>query len=471
MMSRTILCGALMLLGGCAADALRNHGMESSNFARERFRAEATLLTDDAARSRARDAATAVLSRGPLTQDDAVRVALLQSPAFQSVLADTTREAADAARTSSPANPVFTFERLVRRDHGETDLDIGRMLSVTLIDWLTWPLRRDAGDAMALRARVAATSAVVDPATAAREAWVRAVAAEQALGYFEQVMGAANASAELAKRMYEAGNFSRLQRARQHAFYADAAAQLTRARQSSVAAREHLGRTLGLDATQSAKLVLPERLPDLPMEVRGEPALTQDALDQRIDVQMARAELAGVAKRLGYEVPTSFINAFHVAGLRNSETGKPPQRGFELEVSLPLFDFGNAQRASSQATYLAALNRAAQTAIDAASRTRESYATYRAAHDLAQHYRLEVVPLRKTIADETLLKYNGMLASVFDLLGESRAQVSSVIQAIEAERDFWLADAALQATQLGRVSSTVSMTANAQSTGGSAPAH
>ncbi|MBL8513135.1 MAG: TolC family protein [Betaproteobacteria bacterium] len=471
MILRLVCCAALVLVGGCATGTMRNHAEESTRFARETYRTDASLLRDDDARRKARDTAGALLARGPLTQDDAVRVALLQSPAFQSMLAESTRDAAEAARAALPANPVFTFERLVRRKHGEVDLDIGRALSVTLLDWLTWPFKRGAGETQAQRARLGAASATVDTAVAARDAWVRAVAAQQALGYFEQVMSAAEASAELAKRMFEAGNFSRLQRARQHAFYADAAAQLTRARQSSLAARENLRRVLGLDAGQAAKLTLPDRLPDLPGEARAEPALSQAAIDQRLDVQMARAELAGVAKRLGVETPASFINAFHVELARNSETGKSPQRGFALELALPVFDFGNAQRASGHAAYLAAFNRTAQTAQEAASRVREHYAAYRAAHDLALHYRLEVVPLRKTIADETLLKYNGMLAGVFDLLAESRAQISSVIQAIDAERDFWLADAALHATLLGRPASGVSLTANAATGDNAAPAH
>ena len=60
------------------------------------------------------------------------------------------------------------------------------------------------------------------------------------------------------------------------------------------------------------------------------------------------------------------------------------------------------------------------------------------------------MPLRKTIAEENVLRYNGMLIGVFELLADSREQIGSVIQAIDAQRDFWLADAALQATLIGR---------------------
>ena len=49
------------------------------------------------------------------------------------------------------------------------------------------------------------------------------------------------------------------------------------------------------------------------------------------------------------------------------------------------------------------------------------------------------MPLRKRIADENLLRYNGMLIGVFELLADARAQIASVNASIEALRDFWIA--------------------------------
>jgi hypothetical protein len=60
------------------------------------------------------------------------------------------------------------------------------------------------------------------------------------------------------------------------------------------------------------------------------------------------------------------------------------------------------------------------------------------------------VPLRKSISEENLLRYNGMLIGVFELLADAREQVSSVRQAIATQRDFWLADATLRSTLIGR---------------------
>ena len=43
-----------------------------------------------------------------------------------------------------------------------------------------------------------------------------------------------------------------------------------------------------------------------------------------------------------------------------------------------------------------------------------------------------------------------MLIGVFELIADSRDQVSSVMAAIAAEQQFWLADAALQASLMGK---------------------
>jgi outer membrane protein TolC len=60
------------------------------------------------------------------------------------------------------------------------------------------------------------------------------------------------------------------------------------------------------------------------------------------------------------------------------------------------------------------------------------------------------VPLRKSISDENLLRYNGMLISVFDLLADAREQVRAVAGSVQATRDFWIAQTNLQTALTGR---------------------
>lgn len=450
---------ALLTLAGCATPGADRIIQSADSMAQSEFGARVTWNTTAEERAHARADADLRLAK-PLTAEDAVAIALRQSPAYQVLLSQAVAASAEAAQTARIGNPVFTFERLARRENGAVDLDIGRMIAVPLLDILFLPARLDAAKARQDQAAIRAASASLETATNARQSWIRAVSAQQAQSYYEQVKQAAEASAELARRMQSVGNFSKLQRAREQAFYADATAQLARARQVTRETREALIRAIGLDAEQAGKLVLPPRLPDLPAGPKAEED-TRRILAERLDVRMARQELEALARTQGLKTVTSFVDGFHVAGVRNSETGRPPQKGYELEFPLPLFDFGDANRAAVKAQYLAALNRTAQVAIDAQSQVRESYGSYRTAYDLAAHYRDEVVPLRKAIADEMLLKYNGMLIGVFELLADAREQIGSVILAIDTQRDFWLSDAALKATLLGKPTAGAATTANA----------
>ncbi len=439
----------LLLVTGCASTAVGLNADATDAYAKEKIGVSAKWQKEEHDRAAARKLALELLEN-PLSSDGAVRLALTQSPAFQAMLSDAAAMSASATQSARISNPIFTFSWLTRHENGGAELSIERMLSVSLLELIQLPAKLKIADSIQTQVQLRGAASAVDIATTARQAWVRAVAAQQAVAYFEQVKEAAEASAELARRMQAAGNFSKLQQARQQAFYAEAAAQMLRAKQNRVATREALIRTLGLDDTLAVKLTLPEQLPALPDQPKQEATVAQTAMDQRLDVQMAIAELRTIATKNGLTKAASYINVLHLAGRRDSETGKSPQSGYELELSIPLFDWGDARRASAQADYIAALHRVAQTGIDAASSVREQHAAWRAAYDLSNHYRKEIVPLRKAIAGEMLLQYNGMLSSVFDLLAETREQISSVILAIDAQRDFWLADAALRAAVLGR---------------------
>jgi hypothetical protein len=110
-------------------------------------------------------------------------------------------------------------------------------------------------------------------------------------------------------------------------------------------------------------------------------------------------------------------------------------------------------------------------AIKARSEAREVYHGYRTTYDVARHYQGEVVPLRKLINDEVVLRYNGMLLSVFDLLADTRAQGLSVSSATEALRDFWLAEADLQTVLAGGSPGTSSDTPAARASSSAASAN
>ncbi len=385
--------------------------------------------------------ADALLSE-PLQQNTAVQLSLFNSPALQALLAQSWSNAANAAQAGRIANPSFSFEETTHLN----EVEIARKLSFGLLDILTLPLRQGIADRNIARARIQLSNEVVEQIPQVRQAWVKAVAAKQNHMYATQVFEAAEASAELAKRMQAVGNFTKLQRARQQSFYADAATQLATAQHQATASKEALVRALGLTEQQATLLKLPDRLPNLPPQPRSPQEVSQTTNASRLDIRLAQSQLDAAAKAQGLTQMTSMVDIELGIG-RETPT---PRSSYEISLKLPLFDFGGLRRDAMNAQTLAAANQLEATVRNAGSHLRESYSAYRTAWDIANHYRQEVLPLRQLIADETLLQYNGMFIGVFDLLAESRNQISGVMAALAAEQQFWLADAALQAAQIGR---------------------
>ncbi|MGE3347747.1 MAG: TolC family protein [Ramlibacter sp.] len=443
------VAAATLILTGCASvnfdQALQDTNARTSTFAQGKLELSRTHEQALARQKLAND----LLAR-PLSQDDAVQLALANSPALQALLAQGWADLAAASQTGRIANPVFTFERLRTGD----ELELGRLLSFGLLDLLTLPRRLELSRSQAAEAQVQLSATVVDQVTQVRQGWVRAVAAQQALDYAGQTNSAARASAELARRMQQVGNFNKLQRLRQQAFYADAAAQLASSQHAATAAREELVRLLGLTDDQSARLQLPGRLPDLPKAPLAPERVSATAASQRLDVQMARVQLDAAGKSQGLNLLNSLVDV--ELGIRrdtvfdNAAGTRTPRRGYELGIRLPVFDWGSARRDAMTAQSLAAANRYEATVRSASSQLRESYSAYRTAWDVARHYRDEVVPLRQRMAEENVLRYNGMLIDVFALLADTREQIASVSAAINATQQFWLADAALAASMTGK---------------------
>ena len=294
---------------------------------------------------------------------------------------------------------------------------------------------------------------VVTLAADTRRAWLRAVAAEQVAATHERMVEAAAAGTERARRRASVGNWSRLQLAREQAVLHEAHRQRARARLAAATAREDLNRRLGVWGAQ-AQYRLAAQLPPLPAAVLPADGIEATALRDRLDVQAARRQLDTQAVRVGWSRAGAVFGDIGLAYSRNTTTERSnghrdTTRGWELELPLPLFDWGGAARTRAQAEVEQAAAQLQDTAVRARSEVRSAWLTYRTALDLARQQQSQVVPLRQFISDETTLRYNGMLASVWDMLAEARNSTQAVANAIEAQRDFWLAETDLQLALTG----------------------
>ncbi len=385
----------------------------------------------------------------PITAESAVRIALLNNPGLHVSMATLGISDADRVQAGTLPNPHFSIGRFVAGD----TVEIERALSFNIIGLIAMPWRVKWQNQQHEIAKLQAAQDIIKLAADTRKAWINAVAAQQTALYMADAKLAAEAGGELARRMARVGNWSRLDQAREQVFLADATTQLAKSQQAAFSEREKLTRLMGLWGRQ-VEFKLVDRLPDVPKAPQDMDNVEQRALRDRLDVRSTIAESGYVASSLGLVKASGFINALDVTYSRSTEfdnaTGdRSTKKGWEVELPIPIFDWGGANTARAQSVYMQSVARVQQTAVNARSEAREAYQGYRTAYDVAVHYRDEVVPLRKFISDEVFLRYHGMLLSVFDLLGDMRTQIMAVNGAIEAQRDFWLADADLQTTLTG----------------------
>ena len=435
-----------MVLTGCASFSEdRGLGLAQQT-AKERLGKDITWVRSEADADSVKTKVQALLAK-PLSADDAVQIALYNNPGLQATYAELGISESDLVSAGRIENPRFMFLRALDL---RSEAKIESILSFGVMSLLTLPMRMEAAGRRFESTRRGVTSEMLRTASETRKAWVAAVAATQTVQYMTQVKESAEAGAELARRMARAGNFSKLSQMREHAFYADATTQLARAQQAAVSACEQLTRLMGLSDPQAFRL--PERLPDLPAAPRAEADIAREAMTERLDVTAARYEAESLAASLGLTRITRFTNVLEVGRVRVDEGHDPRKKGWEVAFEIPIFDFGGGRVAGAETRYMQAAERIRETAVTAISEVRETYNAYRTQHDLARHYREEIVPLRKKISDEMLLRYNGMLKSVFELLADAREQVMAVNGAIEAQRDFWMAEADLQMVLIGKPS-------------------
>ena len=457
-----------LTLGGCA-NFSADGGMLSVQ------EQTSSVLRQDVIKIRSEDDAAVAQARvnellvNTLTADNAVQIALLNNRGLQAAYNELGISEAQMVEASLPPAPTISLARLTG-----AELELERQIVQSVLALLTLPRRREIAEDRFHAAQTRAVEATLKTAAEARRAYYRAVASAQIVTFLEEARVSAEAVSELAKKLGETGALSKVEQAREHAFYAEVSGQLALVRLKAHAEREKLNRALGLWGNQ-IKYRLPRSLKPLPGKPDSEAKIETRAVTSRVDLELARLELAALAKEYGLTNATRYIDVLSVSGLSRNETKnvtdvnytlnpgppatlnrietpaqeKTPRAGFNVEFQIPIYDFGEARTRRAEETYLQAVNRLIERAVIARSEAREAYSAYLGSYDIAKYYDKEILPLREFISEQEKLAYNGMLSDLFSLLADARARIAANVQAIEAKRDFWLASVDLQTAVSG----------------------
>lgn len=447
--SKVILAAVLGLLAAGCAKFTDDGGMAPvTDGVRKEIGKEAAKLSSPEDHRRARERVQVFLAE-PLSEEGAVQVALLNNRGLQAAYNDLGVSEAEYVQTSLPPNPAITVGRTIGTGNFA---EIGFQLVGNLLAFATLPRRTEIAKREFEEARYRAVATTLSLTIDVRRAYIRAIASQQRLALLEQARQTADASARMMKQLGETGAANKLDQARVSVFYADLSAQVAQARLSASSTREALNRLLGLWGTDLA-YTLPARLPALPAAADTLADVEVEAMRRRVDLIILRYEIVTLAKSVGFVNATRYLSFLELGlGYRNevetNDTGEPSSRnryGLELGIVIPIFDTGEARTVTAREIYMRAVNRLTERSVNARSEARVAYTTYRATYDIARYYQVRIVPLRRQISAEVLLRYNGMLVDVFEVLIEERERISANVASLDALRDYHLATADLQA--------------------------
>ena len=439
-----LLGSVAAVLGGCASFSADGGMAPIQTAAYADIGKDVVKIGDDQAALTTKTRVDQLL-RKPLTADAAVQIALLNNRGLQAAFNELGMAEAQMVAASLPPNPTLG----ISKRSGRFELEIERQIAGSLLALATLPARaaiaRDRFDAAQLRT----VEAVLRLAADTRRQYYRAVAANAQVAFYQEAKSSADAAAELLKRLGESGGVNKIDQAREFAFEAELTVQLAQARQQQRQERERLVRQLGLWG-DDLKFRLPDTLPPLP-RLQSVKAIEAEALQKRVDLKVVRADLDTLAKSLGLTQVTRLVNDVDLLGRRTYDRGRSisedghveressRSRTLELEIDIPIYDFGQSKVALAEQTYMQAANKLAEKAVNIRSEAREAYTSYRANYDITRQYQNNVLPLRKIIQDQSLLQYSGMLNDVTDLIVDARSRILSNVAAINARRDFWIA--------------------------------
>lgn len=458
----SFIVGLPLVLGACATAIPGAYTEPKAGFANVASQVspaigKRTVFAETQAENEAlRKQVHAMVHRKTISADTAVQVALLNNKGLQASYANVGLSAAEAWQQSTPENPIVSIGIL---GIGAPELGAYRaiegLIRANILDATTRNQRRAIADVNFRQAQLEAVNDTLALANQTRQAWVKAVSAFETVSYLKRAKATSDAGSELARRLGETGALNRAGQAREQAFNAELAGQLARARLDATMAKEELTRLMGLWGGEVDYFV-PDALPALPKSIGRVTGVEAKALRNRVDLRVAKLGLEAQAKAFGLTDQTRIVSDLEIVGgfelereAEDGETESETTPQVEIEFAIPIYDTGKARMRTAELMYLQSANVLAEKAVNVRSEARSAEAAYHASYKIARHYRDVLVPLRTTVEEEGLLSYNGMITNTFELLTDVREKLGALLEAANAKRDFYIAQANVTAAIYG----------------------
>lgn len=318
---------------------------------------------------------------------------------------------------------------------------------IDITDLLLLASRSGAANAEVEAAKLSAIGSMLDLSYDTRRAYYGFQAAADLLELRRTVLHAFDASADLAKRLREAGNITDLDLANQQSLFEEARLEFQEAEVGLTAARERLNALMGLWGQQTGWRAAP-RLPEIPAQEFDISKLESLAIERSLDLAIAEKRFSAAAKRANVARAQGILPELKagVSAERDEAWGVGPA----VEIEVPLFYQGQGEVGVAKAEMRQQQERYTDVAVNLRASARNAALRLAAKREAVVYYKTVVLPLKQRVLEQTQLEYNAMLVGLFQLLQVKREQVRTAAAYVDQQREYWVARTNVEQLLAGR---------------------
>ena len=360
------------------------------------------------------------LLENELTPDSAIQMALLNNPKIQAFFEELGIARADLIEAGLLSNPSFEIE--VRYPHVRgLRTNIEYLITSSLLDIFLIPLRKRLAATEFEQTKLKVSDKILNLAFDVRIIFYELVLEMKKVNYTKSIVELTSINRDIISKQIRIGNVNALEFQLAESRFMEAELELSMSQAEIIRLKEKLNRFLGL--TKDFYLILPE---DLPQEIdcRGFDLCTLEAiaLEERLDLQVARFEIARLSRLLGLKDWWTFTNLKGgLAGER--EPNGANLIGYGFSGMLPIFNYGQAARIRLFAQLRQAQDRLTELQIQILSEIREAHKLLMNYLKIVNDYRNGLLPIQRKISVTSEELYNVMGMGLDRLLENKRQEV------------------------------------------------
>lgn len=378
--------------------------------------------------------------RGPLTVESAVQTALSNNSSLQAVLESWGIAKADFNKTRLPEKPVFDASYRVP-DHDIND-NVEFAIEQDFLSFALFPLKSNLAGAELHKAELEITKEVLDLAFEVKSAFYEVQGESAMLAMRKRVLVQAEASEELAKRQFEAGNISELKLASERSIYQDTKLEYLKAEAELVLKTENLNRLMGFGG-ENPSWEIKDELEEIQASEPSYDELLSIGMSKRLDLLIARKNVEALRHALS-------LNRFGVLGHpevgisteKDVEGGRVTGPTFRTEV--PLYDLGQTEVSRSGAELKQAELKLKALENEVRSEIKQKRDRLFALRTLVEQYKNSVIPIKEKVTGETLKHQNYMLVGNYELIRAKQEEILANKEYIDVLKEYWIARSDLE---------------------------